>query len=189
MSQKAVVIGDVSKFSDRDWVSLIDGLLKCTEIEKVNVGEKIFMPESTDCSDKDCDFAEKICPKGKIHYQLRMFEPGGDGIEYTENILKTLPKLNLETKLKSLKRIILHNTNREPYDEDHRGTDHIKVKMDWNRDWMVSSKSKFTVRDLVEAIYRIKSRKWDTWSELFTDVKIKKSKNILFLNITFDYGS
>lgn len=87
--------------------------------------------------------------------------------------------------LKNVDFILL--TNKDGYNEDHRGSDHCKVKLDFHKTYKV--KCPINLEDFFKALYRMKSHKWDSWYELYIDSIITLNHNTLCIDLHFDHGS
>jgi hypothetical protein len=88
------------------------------------------------------------------------------------------------------KRIIFKHNHDHP-NFDHRGSDHTKVILDWEPVWpIVPSKGKIAIKDIAEAIFRIRSHKFDSNYEMLCGAsKVVETSNIITVTISFDYGS
>ena len=81
--------------------------------------------------------------------------------------------------------------NISDYNRDHRGDTHCKLDSDFLFEEHVSLTTPFTVDQLAEALFRIKSHKWDKWYELYSSANF--SSNVITSNMSlkigFDHGS
>ena len=93
--------------------------------------------------------------------------------------------INLTTIFQSRKTVILRNLN--GINEDHRGSDHFKYEIPFEGE--VVLRKKFTMDQLIDALYRIKSHHTDNWYELFCRVKITDEDDQMVLICEFDHGS
>jgi hypothetical protein len=75
------------------------------------------------------------------------------------------------------------------FNKDHRGYDHALVELDWHKKWVLGRR--WTLRDLVDGVYRLKSHKWDWNYELFTgDVTMEiEGDGTLAMMLDFNHGS
>ena len=56
--------------------------------------------------------------------------------------------------------------------------------------YTIESADGITLRDLTEAVYRMKGSKYDWWYELYTSLRVtKEDEGHLHLEVDFDYGS
>jgi hypothetical protein len=85
---------------------------------------------------------------------------------------------------------ILHIKNNDGYNTDHRGSDHFKYVIPYSDSARLINP---TLKDLIDALYLVKSHKCDKWYELYIDTlfTIKKGKYVNEYNIIldFDHGS
>lgn len=71
---------------------------------------------------------------------------------------------------------------------DHRGADTEEgASLPYHASFMLPKT--FTLGQLADAFYRIKSHKFDAWYELFTRVKVKCKVDYILLEVDFDHGS
>ena len=93
--------------------------------------------------------------------------------------------ISLLTTFQSSKQIVLQNRN--GFNKDHRGSDHFKFAIP--QQVKVVLGTEFTIDQLIDALYRIKSHHTDNWYELFCGVKIIENGNEKLLVCDFDHGS
>lgn len=126
--------------------------------------------------------------------------------ELQKTVFKKLLSVYNEDKLQDL--TIKTDTdcilwNRSGVNDDHRGSDHCKIKLDYHEQFEI--KFPVTFNKLIDACYRIKSHKEDKWYELFSSVskiqiipkqerflwniKPEDRRDALYLNVSFDHGS
>ncbi len=56
--------------------------------------------------------------------------------------------------------------------------------------WVIQNPSGVTLRQLTEAVYRMKGSKYDWWYELYGGLSLKEETETSYsLSVTFDYGS
>jgi hypothetical protein len=90
---------------------------------------------------------------------------------------------------------IVFNSNYEivlinPYgiNDDHRGSDHTPIVLPFHQNVILGKT--FTLDDLINACYKIKSHKFDYWYELYCGVdKVYTKDDNLFISVAFDHGS
>jgi hypothetical protein len=71
---------------------------------------------------------------------------------------------------------------------DHRGADTEEgASLPFHEKF--SMPKHFTLGQLADAFYRIKSHKFDSWYELFTHVNVLCSRDRIQINVSFDHGS
>jgi hypothetical protein len=87
----------------------------------------------------------------------------------------------------SLEKIVIENMS--GVNDDHRGSNHCRLEVPYEREVELTLPVKLT--DFIEALFRIKSHKWDFWYELYCDVSIEHEylSDTMTLQITFDHGS
>jgi hypothetical protein len=77
--------------------------------------------------------------------------------------------------------------NRDGFNKDHRGSDHTAIALDFHESYDLEENN---LESLVDALYRIKSHKFDKWYELYTGVsEINIQHNTVEIVVTFDHGS
>lgn len=149
-----------------------------------------------DCKDKnvcdgywECEFDKRINPKGELSYFLRKddaFSSYEDDLE-SRRMIKLLEKYGWDTLLFEIEHEITL-VNKSGFNDDHRGSDHTKIILDFNDDWTVKG-NRFV--DFAEAVFRIKSHKFDSWYELFCDshfeTNLEGTKFAVMCD--FDHGS
>lgn len=151
-----------------------------------------------DCNDKnsclgywDCEFLKRIKPKDDISYFLRMDVELVDTIEdkqENKRMANLINRFGWDTPLfeSSLSTITLVNSS--GFNDDHRGSDHTKLILDFNNEWTVKG-NRFV--DFAEAVFRIKSHKFDTWYEMFceshSESNLTGDKFVVMCE--FDHGS
>ncbi len=92
-----------------------------------------------------------------------------------------------QVTLTGITTLTLMNTNGFNY--DHRGSDHCQLEMDFDPDQELTCP--VTLDQLFDALYRIKSHKWDHHYEMHWSCKTSLSKDDQSLDVTlmFDHGS
>lgn len=78
-------------------------------------------------------------------------------------------------------------TNDSGINDDHRGSDHCQVNLEFYEEYEV--KLPATLYDFMNACYRIKSHKWGRWYELYCGGSVVRSDDMIELNTNFDHGS
>jgi hypothetical protein len=93
------------------------------------------------------------------------------------------------------KKTIFHQFNRvtvrntSGFNDDHRGSDHCAIKLDFWDSYEINGPV-ITVYDLLVALYKVKSHKWDIWYEMFSNVDSHSLENgHLTIEVSFDHGS
>jgi len=173
----------------------------CDEIEYILNDEKIFDDDYDTDSDMDENF-ELYSDYGKnkiIHTNMH----GVNYYKYHQNKIfeRICPKHTIRTYLRTFldfdkcqnelisnRPIIISSDYKYPND-DHRGIDHCKLKLDFHQTYKLNSPVYY--KDLVEAMYRVRSFKFsDKNYELYMRTYIIKDKiDILHIRINYDYGS
>lgn len=88
--------------------------------------------------------------------------------------------------IKFKKSIILKN--KRGINKDHRGSDHVPIKLPFYS--KIELGKTVTLKNLIDACYKIKSHKFDYWYELYCGVSsITKVENKLNVYVDFDHGS
>lgn len=77
--------------------------------------------------------------------------------------------------------------NRSGFNDDERGSNFCLVDIPFHESVTMTNP---TLKDIVNMFYKIKSHKFDKWYEMYSSTKIiRKTKNVLILDIEFDHGS
>jgi hypothetical protein len=199
---------DLTKLTLKEWSTLTHGIFEMTNLDYVFLKEtgkkKIFRQRGNmwggrqtgrQCKayDTECDFNDRISPTSHIFYQIALL---GDTLdeecpeEESKNIWDLLKTATLDTSFACNRPIQFKHCFDEP-NTDHRGSDHTKLILDWNRFFVLSPKDgKLTLRDIAEAIFRVKSHKFDSNYEMLLGVsEIKVTPTLITLELGFDYGS
>jgi hypothetical protein len=139
----------------------------------------------------------KVSDKKNIKYEVMLNNSNLDIETYNFDILKdkkikkrlihileNLP--SLDDKVICDKKLTF--VNDAGFNKDHRGSDHTKIVLDFNDIYTFRPK---TIRDICEAILRIKSHKFDNWYELFINCYEEKDENNkeIIIHFDFDHGS
>ena len=53
----------------------------------------------------------------------------------------------------------------------------------------VEFKNEFTLRQILDAYFNLKSHKFDKWYELFSSCKVKENGKDITITMVFDHGS
>jgi len=77
--------------------------------------------------------------------------------------------------------------NNRGYNHDHRGSDHTAILLEFKSE--VNLKSFFSMHQLIDASYLIKSHKFEHWYELFCGVEVEQKKDRIECQTDFDHGS
>jgi hypothetical protein len=77
-------------------------------------------------------------------------------------------------------------TNPHGVNTDHRGSDHCAIALPFQDQIVLESP---TVKEFVDALYLLKSHKWDKWYELYSGCQIKKKGRSFKIDLDFDHGS
>ncbi len=83
----------------------------------------------------------------------------------------------------------LHLINSCGFNEDHRGSDHTMIKLDFHDDYELPDMC--SLEEFANACYRLKSHKFDYWYELFCGCSVTRDEdnNTVTITISFDHGS
>jgi hypothetical protein len=73
------------------------------------------------------------------------------------------------------------------FNYDHRGSNHTGIELDFHACYNLSNQ--FTLLELVDACYRIKSHKFDTCYEMYIDSEVTIENKSIVINFEFDHGS
>ena len=114
---------------------------------------------------------------GKFDYS----EDHGECMKLLNNI-KTIGMENIT--LENITSVEIHN----PYgrNSDHRGADHCKIKLEVHTTYYLSCP--ITLEDLFNALFRMKSHKWDTTYERFSGCNARTFHGVLRIDLEFSYG-
>jgi len=149
-----------------------------------------------DTSEEECDGYRECSfrsareeTKGHIEYVLEYEK--GDSYEDDEVLT------DLRSKIDGLDTVVfptgiqIRLKNVSGFNEDHRGSDHTKIKLDFSPSCVVeSTENGITLRALADAAMRIKSHKFDRHYEMYCGVKrFTFENNVLTIFIHFDHGS
>ena len=119
-----------------------------------------------------------------------------------ENISEYKLDENSENKLENILEEIHWNTIINPEwtnlkittdeigNDDSRGggCGNLKLKLE-EFVWTQSNPTGLTIRNLTEAVYRMKGSKYDWWYELYSGTTFEINENKLVMNVSFGYGS
>jgi len=133
----------------------------------------------------DCELSDVEDSEGKIDYVLVYSENHFDEKlpkQISEKLLKG-EEMKTEVFPKNLK-VLLRNES--GINKDHRGSDHVKINLDFHDEYEVCGT---TFGDLADAAMRIKSHKFDFWYELYSYVTFIYHDYTLMINVSFDHGS
>lgn len=151
--------------------------------------------------------SDRFKTKSKIHYQLKEQQLSGDDqkdeaksveIQYNDPIFKYLSEFGgLGCEIACNKPIIFKHSFEEPND-DHRGSDHTKLILDFNPTYAITptfldfekEEGIITLDQIADAIFRVKSHKFDLCYEmLFGASKVIETPSAIVVHLNFDYGS
>jgi len=99
-----------------------------------------------------------------------------------EQISKILPQNILLVGYETIKFYNPHG-----YNEDHRGSDHCKIRLPFND--TIERNTFLTLQDFAIIYYTMKSHKWDTNYEMFCGATHTKYNHNIFIRLEFDHGS
>ena len=200
------------------WSFLLDKILSYSRLEYVIAcqnGKKIkFRPHPNmwhgeensgkECKGyEECDLPEPVEVEGPISYHIKKDKYEEEDLDFLmeEMVKKGWTESRIKRVAQSLlsfaewncrKTIVFLNEMTRPND-DHRGSDHTSIKLDWNRTFaVVPINGKITFFQLAEALYRVKSHKFDYTYELlgYSGItKISELNNCITISVNFDYGS
>jgi len=132
--------------------------------------------------DKKIEYHLSYC---KEDSQLDYFDESSPlEAEFYDLIDKSLTSLS-DMKLICGKEIHLYNHCGE--NEDHRGSDHTKIILDFHDHYILNSNC--SLQQFADACYRVKSHKFDYWYELYSDAQIMEQTDTYYIDISFDHGS
>jgi hypothetical protein len=145
---------------------------------------------------KECEALPSIIPKNpnNVKYVIE-YEPCNDNEEEIFEMYEENPEfINMvDTSIKNLhniqligyKNIHIHNNN--GINNDHRGSNHCKIALQYYDDYIISTP--LTAHKLALAYYRIKSHKFDDWYELYCNCNCMAENDTLNVYLNFDHGS
>jgi hypothetical protein len=73
------------------------------------------------------------------------------------------------------------------FNEDHRGSDHMIIKLPFIDEIKLSNE--ITLQELITVAHNIKSHKFDYWYELFSNCTYSKNEDGILIEVDFDHGS
>lgn len=188
------------------YVSIVDdGIIqKFYERKNHNNCEPYSEAESGSCDSAfSCEFDDRITTDKPIKYHFSYnpeFEdtirsnedPDGEVEEaianaQVEKIMQSTPFRKIY--IRCSKRLVITNCN--GINDDHRGSDHTRLILDFHPAVSIKPKhNRIRLADLTDACYRIKSHKFDYWYELYCGIKSHKtSSNTFMATVTYDHGS
>jgi hypothetical protein len=104
-----------------------------------------------------------------------------------ETIKSTLKADGLNTLFYTDKSISLRH-DRKPPNYDSRGMVELDFQLQYHNQWYFPP-GYYTLYDFVNAIYRMKSHKFENWYEMFEGVKVQQSFNTYNVSVEIGYGS
>jgi hypothetical protein len=142
------------------------------------------------CGDTDheeCIFTDVVKPKGDLVYNID-YSPDQDVFD-TEEEEKQWSLFQEQGKEMEVfpkgKILILRNDN--GVNDDHRGSDHTQIRLDFNEIWVCRGNK---MADLAEAYFRVKSHKFENCYELLCGINsIKEINQGYIITLGFDHGS
>ncbi len=182
------------------WIDVFEEDFGDSECEKMRNNTK---EEDDDDDDTDYNRLKCLCysnviyveDDSKVEYQ---FEYNKKWFDICDVNVNPGEENNYELVLKDLEldtQLFPHNwkvgfNNLSGVNDDHRGSDHCKLDLEFHDCYDLKSN---TWKDFIDAYYRIKSHKFDSWYELFCYFrrKIQHSDRMtqLTYNFEFDHGS
>jgi hypothetical protein len=187
---------------------IIFGLIKIiynsTDIEYVTIDDNMYYNYdntwSGDNDDYECDgymsghddtfqtakdaFEQ---PKGKQELHFKYINPSDNHeCECKEQCLEVIHKIynGRDDKIFYHGKIIF--INESGWNDDHRGSDHTLIDCDYDASPTLVDP---TFSDIMNALYVLKSHKWDTWYELFCEAKVIDTIDGIKIMLGFDHGS
>jgi len=158
--------------------------------------------EDGECNGEyDCDFHDQISTNKHIHYvfkfkpdinriiDYRIDNPIGQSI-LTDNELNILTSGPLkEIFIECPKKLVIHNIS--GFNEDHRGSDHTKLILDFHDDYtLIPINGKISLKKFADACLRIRSHKFENCYEMYCGVdSVEIGNNKIIANVVFDHGS
>lgn len=109
---------------------------------------------------------------------------------HIKNILLLIEETNKKIPISNIKFVLnkcvnLHNVN--GFNKDHRGLDHMIIELPFVSE--IELGKKFTLEEIITAVYNSKSHKFDYWYELFSSTNVKIGGNKINVCLSFDHGS
>ena len=80
--------------------------------------------------------------------------------------------------------------NTSGFNDDHRGSDHCRIQLPFEP--TVLLRAPFTLAELLQATFRLKSHKFDFWYELFISASVQArpgKRTSMHVRMKFDHGS
>ncbi len=172
---------------------------------------KLLAHEDSSCGgywDYECKFAcEPMCKKKSLEFKYIYNYDECGANEYFDqeedlhvSVIAPLKKIHefifdsKSTPEIQISRIVflmkkpLTITNTSGFNFDHRGSDHIPIDLPFEPS--IKLEDKFSFKELVDSMYRIKSHKFDYWYELFCGVnKVTSNTQSIKIYVNFDHGS
>lgn len=179
---------------------------KCKFLEAIYEGN-IYYPHKTKwhngviegrpASDphRECNaYSEEECTHTHVHVKY----PAAIKYNIDSSDLDVSSLLGIEDPLKLLFVGGKLNITRSPLypNDDHRGSDHFSIELDFETSRTLETP--FTLTELIDALYRLKSHKTDSWYEGYFYVERgeqsaanqdKEEDFIKRVHLAFDYGS
>ena len=125
-----------------------------------------------------------------VKYVMRMSEYLTDECIYDEinndnDIFRQIFDYSYKVILSGYESIIFENIR--GINEDHRGSTHCKIDIPYHADYTIDLPC--DLETFADAIYKVKSHKWDNWYELYSSCTIDVDDNLLHVYLDFDHGS
>ena len=140
--------------------------------------------------DDECEFEEgeelvRVKPKKgkKIKYNIDWVGKNFD--ERSNPLLFEIGKVFGKNSILHSRPLILIN---ESFNEDHRGSDHTRIILDFpGKVELKGKKTKMT--DFIDALFRLRSHKFENWYEMFLRSEVNSDKKVIIADVIFDHGS
>ena len=179
--QNMTIIDHVNPFNDKKPIEHIirpsydiDVVCNDSDIEEADDCGATIFPTSI-------DRVKYILKYKKKWMDNDYYEP--KNIELLKQIFGTNFKKVLLVGFKSLKLV-----NRNGINHDHRGSNHCNIYLKFYPNVHITQ---FTsLNTLAKSFYKLKSHKWDSWYEMFSDVNFMTNINHdIVVHLNFDHGS
>lgn len=146
------------------------------------------------CGYYDCEFDLPEDPEGSIDYTIDYKFDIIDEEDFEELEPEKVAKINAilhgdrKAKLFDLPEgTTISIVNLDGFNYDHRGSNHTAIRLDYHDYYELNNNN---LESLIEALYRIKSHKFDKWYELYTGIsRIVRQDDALEISVCFDHGS
>ncbi len=103
-------------------------------------------------------------------------------------IITNIDKSNLKpSEIKFITPCDIVFINIRGFNKDHRGQDHTLIKLPFLQE--INLKNEFTLENLIDCNYHLKSHKFDYWYELYCGTHCESDTNYINVFLNFDHGS